>query len=225
VLDNYYRNWRANKKCAIVHNGVPLQDYLLQKNKGIIRRELGIPENAFVIGHVGRFHESKNHITLIKLFSRIKRQCPSAHLLLVGDGELRPEIEVALEDNVVKTDITMTGIRNDIARLHAAMDVFVYPSIYEGMPTAFVEAMMSGLAFVASNIEEIAEIVPSELQTQLYDPCDENAMCNAVVELYRDTARRDRIGEIGRLWAMDKYTIEKSAKLLCGHILEPFTEQ
>ncbi|HML73233.1 MAG TPA: glycosyltransferase [Anaerohalosphaeraceae bacterium] len=225
VLANYYGDWKSNKKCAVVHNGVPIDEYLAKKDKTRVRTELGIPENAFVIGHVGRFHESKNHDTLIKVFSKVKQQCQSAHLLLVGDGALRPQIEACINENAVGANTIITGLRTDIARLHAAMDVFAYPSLYEGMPTAFVEAMISGLPFVASNIEEITEIVPPELQGQLLNPYDVNMMAEAIMKLNQQADQRINCGAIAQRWSMDRFSIEKSVQQLCGHLLVPFKER
>lgn len=222
VLDSFYKNWSNKSKFAVVHNGIPLNKFNCKEDRLKIRKELNIPEKAFVIGHVGRLHESKNHTNIIATFLKIKKECPAAHLLLVGEGELRDDIEKELKSNSVSRFTTMTGCRSDISRLHNTMDVFFYPSIFEGMPTAFIEAMASGLPFIASNIAEIEEIVPEELHDKLFHPNDVKSMSEAVIEFYEKPQERRRCGKIAYQWARNNYSIEDSVLKLLQHLLFPF---
>lgn len=113
-----------------------------------LREELGVPQDAFVVGHVGRFMYQKNHSFLLEIFAELCKMNSDAHLLLIGEGELKEQIQqqvriLSLQDNVI-----FTGARQDVNKLYSAMDVFCLPSFYEGMPLVAWEAQTSGLLCV-----------------------------------------------------------------------------
>lgn len=114
------------------------------------RRELGL-DKKFVIGHVGRFHHAKNHTFLLNVFAKIADQRPDAMLLLIGDGELREEIEYKIKELRITDRVILTGNRDDIPQLMQAMDIFVFPSAWEGLPVTVVEAQASGLPCLISD--------------------------------------------------------------------------
>lgn len=120
------------------------------------RRELGL-EGRFVVGHVGSFREQKNHRRLIEIFAELSSRHAKAHLLLVGDGALRAEIETRVEQFGLGQKVTFTGARSDTPGLFAAMDVFLLPSLSEGLGVVLVESQASGLEAIASSV------VPSEV--------------------------------------------------------------
>ena len=103
--------------------------------------------------------------------------------------------------------------------------LFVLPSLTEGMPNALVEAMVSGLAFVASDIEEILEIVPPELNTQLFDPNDITGMADGLYELCTNSNKRQMVSAKCKEWTAKNYTIQNSVNILCQHWIEPFLSQ
>ena len=99
-----------------------------------LRNELGISQNAFVVGHVGRFTYAKNHKFLLQIFAELLKMRPNACLLLVGEGELRQQIRQKAEAIELQNKVIFTGARQDTDKLYSAMDVFCLPSRYEGMP-------------------------------------------------------------------------------------------
>jgi hypothetical protein len=113
---------------------------------------LGIPEDAYVIGHVGRFQEQKNHRFLVNIAERLCDLEPKAVFLLVGDGPLRPEIEELVKVRDLQERVIFVGVRNDVPRImKGAMDCFVLPSLYEGLPLVLLEAQVAGLHCVVSD--------------------------------------------------------------------------
>lgn len=115
-------------------------------------------EDRFTVGHVGRFHIQKNHRKLLEIFVSIKGEKPDAVLLLVGEGELRASVSAHAEALGIQESVVFLGSRSDVAELYQAMDVFVFPSLYEGLGVVVIEAQASGLPCVVS------DVVPREVQ-------------------------------------------------------------
>lgn len=137
---------------AILHNAVDLGVFKFDgAARDSIRRELGIPSDARVIGHVGRFAQQKNHAFLADIFKSIHDKDERAVLLLVGDGPLREDFERRIAELGLSENVVLAGIRSDVPALLSAMDVFVFPSFYEGMPNTVIEAQATGLACVISD--------------------------------------------------------------------------
>ena len=119
--------------------------------------ELGIPQDAFVVGHVGRFTYAKNQAFLLEIFAELLKQKSNARLLMVGEGELERELRQKVQSLKTENQVVFTGVRTDVDKLYSAMDVFCLPSFYEGLPVVLVEAQANGLPCVVS------EQVTSEL--------------------------------------------------------------
>ncbi|MEH7388535.1 glycosyltransferase family 1 protein [Bacillus sp. JJ1521] len=107
-------------------------------------------DNGIVIGHIGRFIESKNHKFLLNIMKNLLKMDPNITLLLVGDGDLKQEIEAIAKNENIYHNIKFVGIRNDISTMLHCMDVFVFPSIYEGLGLVLLEAQASGLPCIVS---------------------------------------------------------------------------
>ncbi|MCI2190615.1 MAG: glycosyltransferase family 1 protein [Oscillospiraceae bacterium] len=109
--------------------------------------------NKIVIGHVGRFNSQKNHTFLIDIFSEMKKIEPSAHLLLIGEGDTQNEMKAKVNNLMLKDSVSFLGIRSDVNNLMQAMDAFVFPSHFEGLGIVLVEAQASGLmCFTSENV-------------------------------------------------------------------------
>lgn len=137
-------------KVTVFNNAIDLDQFRFRENiRKAVRRELGI-ENKIVIGHVGRFCFQKNHDFLIDIFEEIYKKNQNAMLLLVGIGELTSEIKSKVHKKNLDNAVMFLGRRTDCNRLYQAMDVFVLPSRYEGLPVVGVEAQAAGLPCVFS---------------------------------------------------------------------------
>lgn len=149
----YPKKLYLNQKYKIVKNGIEPEKFNFNLNVRIQKRnELGI-SNRFVIGHIGRFHPVKNHHFLIDIFYEIYKIDKSALLLLVGEGNLRSEIENKVENLGLKNNVMFLGVRSDIPELLQAMDAFVLPSFYEGLPVVLIEAQATGLkCYTSKNV-------------------------------------------------------------------------
>lgn len=139
------------KEFEILNNAINASNYRYDAQKReAMRLELGIDENCLLVGHVGRFNYPKNHTFLIDIFQEVCHK-EESKLLLVGDGELRTEIEKKVLRNGLEDKVIFTGIRRDVADLLQAIDVFVFPSNYEGLPVTLIEAQASGLRCIISD--------------------------------------------------------------------------
>ena len=136
----------------ILHNAVDTSIFQYKESyRSKIRNELDIEKDAVVIGHVGRFYEQKNHIFLIKIFEEICKINKDALLLLVGDGPLEGSVREMIENRHLENRVIFLGVRSDIDQILSAMDVFVLPSLYEGMPNVVIEAQATGLPVILSD--------------------------------------------------------------------------
>ena len=166
-----------------------------------------------LIGSVGRFVDAKNYRRLLQAFPSVLQKSPEAHLVLVGDGENRTELEQGAVAQGIEGRVTFVGEcpRDDVyAALHA-FDLFVMPSLWEGFCNAVVEAMVAGLPVVCSDISTLREVVGDA--AHYADPNDPADMARALVELLNmDSSVRKRWGERARKRAVERYTIEGTAE-------------
>lgn len=124
-----------------------------EETRKAMRGSLGISDDTLVCGHVGRFHPAKNHPFLLEVFKGILDRGTKAVLVVVGDGTLRPEIEAKIKELGIGESVMLLGSRGDVADVIQAMDVFVFPSNWEGLPVTVVEAQASGLpCFISDTI-------------------------------------------------------------------------
>lgn len=144
----------------ILNNAIDIDKFVYnEKNRKKHRKELGIKDDALVIGHVGRFVEQKNHRFLIDIFNEVHKLNNNSILLLVGQGPLEEEMKEKVNALGLTDSVMFLGQRSDVNELYSAMDVFVLPSLYEGLGMVAVEAQVAGLPCVLSTeVPEIAKI-------------------------------------------------------------------
>ena len=136
---------------SIIPNAIMPDAFYFNENVRLKKREELKIKDKFVIGHVGRFSRQKNHSFLIRIFSELVKMRPNALLLLVGEGEIKDKIERQVMELGLKNNVVFLGNRSDVNELYQAMDVFVMPSIFEGLPVVGVEAQANGLPCLFSD--------------------------------------------------------------------------
>ncbi len=135
----------------LLHNAIDTSVYCFDENgRERLRKEMGL-EDKFVVGHVGRFNQQKNHAFLIDVFQELHNRNPQARLVLVGKGELEQAVRQKVCALGLEEYVIFTGVRQDIPQLLSAFDVFLFPSLYEGMPNTVIEAQATGLPCVISD--------------------------------------------------------------------------
>ena len=153
------RTYFHSEKSVMFPNAVDIDKLTFNEDIRNEYRKLFNIEDKIVFGHVGRFHESKNHMFLIDVFMEIHRRNSNTVLMIVGDGELRLSIETRIQQHGIDDSVILTGSRNDVSNLLQAMDVFLLPSLWEGLPVTLVEAQAAGLpCLVSDTITKDADI-------------------------------------------------------------------
>ena len=152
--------WRSACHAGVVYNGTDPTPFAQEADVRGVREEFGWPDESRVVVHVGRFSVQKNHATIVGTMRLVHERDPGVRLLLVGDGTLRGEIERLIERVGLRDVCAITANRNDVARLLVASDVFFFPSAWEGLPGAPLEALGAGLPVVTSDIPSMREIAP-----------------------------------------------------------------
>lgn len=156
-----------NGDVKIIRNAIDVEKFKFDPEaRKKLRKEIGIKNTDFVIGHIGRFCEAKNHSFLIDIFAEVKKEKPNAKLVLTGQGPLREEIEKKVKELGLEKDVFFLGQRNDSNKLYSLFDVFCLPSLYEGLPVVGVEAQANGVKALFST-EVTSESVTKEETEQL----------------------------------------------------------
>jgi glycosyltransferase involved in cell wall biosynthesis len=166
-------SWEADPRWRILYYGIDLEPFRATVRPASVRTELGIPTDALVVGHVGRFDEQKNHPFLVDVAVQIAVREPNMRLLLVGDGPLRPAIERQIARAGIADKVIFAGVRTDVPRLMlGAMDVFVLPSLFEGLPLVGIEAKAAGLVSILSDAitKEVGVVDPLIRRLSLSQP-------------------------------------------------------
>jgi glycosyltransferase involved in cell wall biosynthesis len=148
----YGKDWARDSRLRVFHCAISLAAFDAPVDRLQLRRELGIPESAFVVGHVGRLTDQKNHSFLLDVMAHVVKDDPDARALLIGEGELRAALEEKARSLGLERNILFAGFRTDIPRLmKGAMDLFLLPSLYEGLPLVLIEAQAAGLPCLVSD--------------------------------------------------------------------------
>lgn len=203
----------------LVYNPIDL-DLLSQpptKSRDEIFRESGLPAGALMLLNVARVSPQKGLIYAVRAMPRILEQFPNAHLVSVGattDPLWLEELTREAQSTGVAEHIHILGARRDVQNFLAACDLFIFPSLYEGLGIALIEAMAAGCACVASSTGPILEIVQHDRDGVLVPPADEGALADAVCRLLRDGDYRKRIGNAARLTARERFEPLQAAEQL-----------
>lgn len=168
------RRWTSDSRCAVLYYGLDWEGFREQADVSAIRKSLGLPREGLVIGHVGRFVSPKNHNFWLEVARSVAASRHDSYFLLVGDGPLREPIQDKVHQWGLQDRFIFTGERPDVPSLLQAMDVFLFPSLCEGLGIALIEAQAVGLPCVASDAVtvEATLIEPQVQKLPLSAPAD-----------------------------------------------------
>lgn len=176
------------------------------------KRKWGIPLTNNVVGSIMRFSEQKNPLDFVRMAAEIVEKSPRVSFLLVGDGNLRPQIENSILRHNLSEKIILTGVRHDVPQLLAVMDVFVLPSLWEGLPRVIPQAMAMGLPIVATEVGGTPEAIEENQNGFLVTPKDFHAIARKVIQLLEDHNMARKMGERGRKMVYPEFCIKQMVK-------------
>jgi glycosyltransferase involved in cell wall biosynthesis len=191
-------DWALPGKVRCIHNGVDTARFAPRPAPQGLRASLGLPEGAPVVASVGRFVAFKGYATLLEAAHLVRAAAPDAHWLVVGDGELRGDLEARRRALELEGCVWFTGWREDVPDLLALCDLFVLPSLGEHFGRVLIEAMAMARPVVATDAGGVPEIVIAEETGLLVPPGNPKALAEAVLALLADPARARDLGAAGR---------------------------
>jgi glycosyltransferase involved in cell wall biosynthesis len=168
-----------------------------------VRAELGIPEDAPVVGSVANFKAAKDHATLLRAAAQVRQAIPSVRFVLVGQGPLEAETRRLAGQLGLDQTVVFAGFRTDATRLMAGFDAFALSSTYEGLPIALIEAMAVGCPAVVTRVGGTPEVVTDGVHGFLVPPRDPAALAAGLTRLLGDRALRDGLGQAAAARAQD----------------------
>ncbi|HEY7200598.1 MAG TPA: glycosyltransferase family 4 protein [Candidatus Dormibacteraeota bacterium] len=189
-----------------------------------VRRELGVPDGAPLVGIVGRLAPIKNHDLFLRAALRVLDRLPDARFLVVGDGGRAPELRDLAARLGLADRVTFGGWRSDLADVYAAMDVVVCTSINEGLPAALVEAGAAGRPVVSTRVGGVPDLVEDGVNGLLVPSGETEALADAIVTVLTDASLAARLGREGRRIALGRYGAERlveETERLYHRLLEP----
>ena len=182
----------CRRPMRLIYNGIPTGAMWRSGSREAARSALGLGPADLVIGSVGRLSEQKGYTYLLQALPAVQAQLPALKVVLIGDGELRGALEAEAAALGVVPAVAFLGARADADVLYPALDLFVLPSLWEGLPTVALESMASGVPVVASAIPGTTELVVDGRTGWLAQPRDPASLAQAILRALADPAgRRD----------------------------------
>lgn len=202
-------------KVEVVYNAVDWSQLETTMSRGEVRASIGVPESALAIGIIARLTEQKAHRVLFDAVAG-RPELPGAHLVVVGDGELAPDLTRRVTALGLDGRVHFLGARRDLGNLLAAFDVFVMPSLWEGLPLSLVLAMGAGLPVVATRVAGIPELVQHESTGLLVEPGDAAALGSALARVVDDGGLAARLGRAARESVRPRFGVDGYVASIAG---------
>ena len=212
----------VREKVVTVYNGINVELFVDCKlTRRQARTRLGLPENGgTVYGTVGRLVETKGQEVLLKAFAKMYGKCAESWLLLAGAGRLEPDLRALATDLNIHERVIFLGFRADIPEILKAYDVFVLPSMAEGLPGALLEAMATGIPVIASQVGGVPEILNSPGLGVMVSPSSVDELAAAMEQVCRmDERKRNEVGKALRQRVLEEFTREKMVSAMVGQYM------
>jgi glycosyltransferase involved in cell wall biosynthesis len=199
-------------KIVVIPNGIDTEKFNPKGNFADIRKEFSIKKGALVAGFVGRIVLAKGLEYLIDSIPYIKEECKNIKFLIIGEGSLVERLHEQAKENKVYDYIIFAGGRRDIPDILSCIDVFVMPSIAEGLPNALLEAMAMGKPIIATEIGGIPEVIKNGVNGLLVPPRDPRALATAIKGLIGNDQLAAQMGQAARDLVVNKFSMRSIAQ-------------
>ena len=202
-------------RVRLIWNGAPLDEFapVAPATALATRRELGLPEDAVVIGSIGRLNEQKGHRYLLEAAAPVLAAVPAARVLIVGDGDLADPLRQQARALGIADRVVFAGHRDDIPAVLGAVDVFCISSTYEGTPLTLFEAMAAGKAIVSTAVDGCREVIEDGVTGVLVPSRDPATLALRLRELLTSPGRRDELARAARR-ASSRYDIRRCVEAM-----------
>ena len=192
-----------------IYNGIDQKCFLRSEDGMQVRKDLGISDTVPVIGTIGNLYPVKGHIYLVKAAAHVVKRFPEAVFVFAGRGALLSELQQEAGRLGIESHVRFLGFREDIPPLLQAMDIFVLPSLSEGLPLSLLEAMASSKPVIATNVGGIPEVIVNEETGYLVPPMDHEHLASRMILLLGDKAKAQHLGRNGRNRVCEKFLLEQ----------------
>jgi glycosyltransferase involved in cell wall biosynthesis len=199
----------AHGRVTVIHNGVDMIEHGSLAQERWLRSELGVDQEEFVIGIVGSLYPVKGHACLFHAMKTVVAHRPKTRLLVIGQGELEQTLRQMVSELEIEQVVSFLGLRDDVPRILPLLDLFVLPSLSEGLSVALLEAMSAGVPVIASNVGGNPEIIANEETGYLVPPQEPDALAASIIKLMGNQESAKVLGERGRKWVAREYTTER----------------
>lgn len=200
------------EKVICIPNGVKLQRFDVEIDKGSKRREIGIQENDIVVGIIGSLDPIKDHKTFLYAGVEIIKEFPNAKFLIIGDGSLKEELLSLSEKIGLGKRVLFLGQRDDIPEILKIMDVFISSSLREGMSNTILEAMAVGLPVIATKVGGTPEIVVDGKTGFLVCPANPKELAEGIIKVLKNPQQAKNMGKAGQEKVRENFSLNKMIK-------------
>ncbi len=202
----------ALEKILIIPNGINITRFAQRYDADKVRMQLGVPDRYKVIGTVGRLSVEKGHVVLIEAARRILKKYPSTFFIIAGDGFLREELQQRTVNLAIDDHFLFTGLIDDVPKILSIIDLFVLPSLTEGLPMALLEAMAAKKPVIASGVGSIPRLIIHNKTGLLTQPADVEGLANSIGALLQNQEKANQLAEAGYQAIVDNYTSKIMAR-------------
>ncbi len=204
------------KRVDVIYNGVDTAQFAQQNSdtaaRNDLRRQLGLAAGRKYISMIARFHPVKDHESLLRAFHLVCQKRDDTDLLLVGDGELRQEMELLAAELNIEDRVHFWGVRNDVAKILQAIDVFTLTSVSEAASLTLLEAMACSCPVVVTNVGGNPEIIDDGKSGLLVPRQDSQAMADAFLQLLSDPDKARAFGEAARRTVLERFQLSQAVE-------------
>jgi glycosyltransferase involved in cell wall biosynthesis len=197
------------EKAVVIHNGIEVEKFSELNENTNYKIKIKSENQSVIIGSVGRLHYQKGYEYLIEASKSVLDEYPNVKFILVGDGELRSSLESLTRKHSVYDSFTFMGNQTNVPELLAQMDIFILPSLWEGLPLVLLEAMAAKKPIVATAVNGISEIIESEKEGILVQPKNHKAISAALLRLLKDVELRKRLAGNGYAKVLSEFSLNK----------------
>lgn len=192
--------------------GIPLAELDTPLSRDAARERLGV--SGLVIGAVGRLEDQKGHAHLLAALPEVRREVPDLVVLLVGEGRRQEDLQRQVQALGLQDMVRFLGTRRDLPEIYRALDLFVQPSLWEGLPLALLKAMGAGLPVVATRVSGSLEAIVDGVNGRLVAAGDPQALGRAILDLARHPEARQHLANAARRTVAERYSLEAMVRQL-----------